>query len=150
MAPEEGARAGASIHLGPGEPDQNGFTNYDLATRFSNRGTPVTEQRRTDTEIFQLASNLAIFSSQEVYESLEQVLRRISPDVLLRVTEVVRASFETTVTALLSDGPTLEAFTACQLSSRGIITRSSRTSSTALCWKSRLCLDAGAIILLCS
>ena len=114
MAWEEGARAGESVHLGPGEPGQIGSTEYDLSMRFSNRGTPVTEQRRTDTKISRLASNLAVFSSQEVHEGLEQVVGRLSSEVLLLVVDIVRANDESKVKALLADEPTLEAFTSCQ------------------------------------
>lgn len=114
MAWEEGTMAGESVHLGPGEPQQMTLTSYDLTMRFSNRGTPVTEQRRIDTKISRLTSNLAVFNSQEVHKGLEQVVGRLSSEVLLRVVDTVRASDESQVRAFLKDEPTLEAFTTCQ------------------------------------
>ncbi|KAL8848040.1 MAG: hypothetical protein Q9221_006900 [Calogaya cf. arnoldii] len=114
MAWEEGARAGDSVHLGPGEPGTKAFTEFDFCMRFINRGTPVTEQRRTDTNISRLSSNLAVFNSQEVHEGLGQIVGRIPSEILLRIVDIVRASEESKVAAWLSDEPALEAFTACQ------------------------------------
>ena len=111
---EEGVKAGECIHLGAGEYGHTGFTDHDFAMRFSNNGTPVKRQRRTETKVSGLSSLLTIFDSQEIHKGLEQVLGRIPSSTLGVVAEIIRASDEGKSKARLTDETILEAFTAFQ------------------------------------
>ncbi|KAK7960325.1 hypothetical protein PG988_011539 [Apiospora saccharicola] len=142
-----GAKAGEVIKLGPGESGDLDYMPNDLIMTFRNDGTPVSKQRRNNSGTWKITSLVAVFNTEEVNHELSEVLRKVPPDLLTRIAEVIKTNSAVTRPGFqndaLSEPMFLEAFTTTQVFfmgyyyqvfSRVINTSTLEVNTVSGCW----------------